>query len=639
MDASLEDAPFVAEPASDTDSDEELEFCGPQSAGIETGEKPLPGLWDLESFSRALVCSYQGEHPKAECAYGRCASCGIKSLNWSLKEKSDMTAEVRYKIFRKRFDENARKKDGSRGKTVLEYAQVVTTLAEVIRDTQAWLKGFIPHQLEASWQGGCWSSRKATLQHDPMDKTLLLSIDFSMNLDIKYSKEVQSLFFSNPQCSLFVVCAYVHLQPGTFINQAHMFWSDCKKHDAAYATAGLRRVIDYYRSLNWQGTSIEIWSDGASAHFKSRQACWFLSDTVADQCVDIDRHYFATSHGKGAHDSAGGWAKRGVGMEMVKPKGKFLRDARGIVRFASKEPCMQGKRIALHVVDKEGYVNKLFYYKHWHLKESNLEDLRVTCPSNLRPVKGIQSMHFIAFRKDDPKGVLHARRLSCHCGSCDERQYSMCWKPTYTGGELQKHDIQPGMATFKQKRKALSTTLPPSLPLSNVMYRDVVALAPKCMLGSCSTTHQSSQGFMLLMVERPPYKSLWTVYRIGGHKSEGLHDTVVAKTGQLVMSGYVMQQDTDAKVGTAMVVYKVPPSSRRQFVDPTCILHAGVPCNEESRMTRKSNMREYHISKALLDQIAKMASKADKGKRPMAIPPDKSATKQAGQHRVRYKAK
>ena len=64
INASHDDAPFVAEPDSDNDSEccegpaSELEFQWPETANIVTGDKELPALWDLESFSRALVCPF-----------------------------------------------------------------------------------------------------------------------------------------------------------------------------------------------------------------------------------------------------------------------------------------------------------------------------------------------------------------------------------------------------------------------------------------------------------------------------------------------------------------------------------------------------------------------------------------------------
>jgi hypothetical protein len=56
---------------------------------------------------------------------------------------------------------------------------------------------------------------------------------------------------------------------------------------------------------------IDIFSDGAAQHFKQKYT-FFTATTLLSQGVQVNWHFFATSHGKGAVNGVGGSIKRAV---------------------------------------------------------------------------------------------------------------------------------------------------------------------------------------------------------------------------------------------------------------------------------------------------------------------------------------
>ena len=78
--------------------------------------------------------------------------------------------------------------------------------------------------------------------------------------------------------------------------------------------------------LSEEVKKLYIWSDGPSSQFKNK----FIANTLPWLCekhsVNIEWHFFATSHGKGCVDGVGGTIKRHVTDKVIQRKA-VIKDA------------------------------------------------------------------------------------------------------------------------------------------------------------------------------------------------------------------------------------------------------------------------------------------------------------------------
>ena len=52
-------------------------------------------------------------------------------------------------------------------------------------------------------------------------------------------------------------------------------------------------------------TTVDVWSDGPSTHFKNRYMEWFVADAYSAMDVHFCWDFFSAMHGKGPSDSEG----------------------------------------------------------------------------------------------------------------------------------------------------------------------------------------------------------------------------------------------------------------------------------------------------------------------------------------------
>ena len=132
--------------------------------------------------------------------------------------------------------------------------------------------------------------------------------DFSENPTILEQDEVQSAHWTHGQATLFTARAWT--PDGDF---SYGVISDNLSHDKYSAATYMERVIEDTQSrMTSKLTEIDIHTDGAAQHFKSRYMFLYISRLMAKKGIKVNWHFSATSHGKGAVDGIGGALKRAV---------------------------------------------------------------------------------------------------------------------------------------------------------------------------------------------------------------------------------------------------------------------------------------------------------------------------------------
>ena len=169
-----------------------------------------------------------------------------------------------------------------------------------------------------------------TLHHFPGENQAVVQVDFSENASIVCQDEVQSAHWSHAQVALYTVVAWT--PEGTY---SYAIISDYLSHDK-YAVQHFNSIIITNIKDRMKGTlqKVDIFSDGAAQHFKQRYI-FYTATTFHQKGIQVNWHFFATSHGKGAVDGVGGTVKRAVHI-AIKSRQVNVSDAKEYAESAKK---------------------------------------------------------------------------------------------------------------------------------------------------------------------------------------------------------------------------------------------------------------------------------------------------------------
>jgi hypothetical protein len=180
-------------------------------------------------------------------------------------------------------------------------------------------------------------------QH-PRPGQAIVQIDFSENASIICQDEVQSAHWSHTQVTIYTVVAWT--SSGTY---SFALTSDYLSHDK-YAVDHFNKIIVRQLNARMNGSLkvIDMFSDGAAQHFKQKYS--FVSATkLQDDGIQVNWHFFATSHGKGAVDGIGGTVKRVV-QAAIKTRRCNVSNA---LEYSECAKQLLDKTTVIHVLSNE----------------------------------------------------------------------------------------------------------------------------------------------------------------------------------------------------------------------------------------------------------------------------------------------
>ena len=165
-----------------------------------------------------------------------------------------------------------------------------------------------PHSFIATQQASFYASRKVALKKGEF----LVTLDFSENYSFVLQDATQGFHWNNSQATLHPFIAY-YLESGEIHHVSYVVISDCLHHDTVAVHLFQRYFIAFLKELlpaRLHPKKIIYFSDGAAPQYKNRKNFLNLCHRQNDFGVKAERHFVATSHGKGACDGLGGTVKR-----------------------------------------------------------------------------------------------------------------------------------------------------------------------------------------------------------------------------------------------------------------------------------------------------------------------------------------
>lgn len=147
-------------------------------------------------------------------------------------------------------------------------------------------------------------NKKQTLE----ENEVLIICDFSENFTFVLQDEVQSFHWNNAQCTLHPFVVYFK-NNGVLEHISFIIISDILKHDTIAVQLFISKLLEFLQTK----ISVEkciFMSDGAASQYKNRKNFSSICGFKEKHNVEIEWHFFATSHGKGPCDAIGGNLKR-----------------------------------------------------------------------------------------------------------------------------------------------------------------------------------------------------------------------------------------------------------------------------------------------------------------------------------------
>jgi hypothetical protein len=379
----------------------------------------LPSEFSCYALARACVCGRAAteQFSGMGCYRGECGQCGVKTATFEVAEEHKLQ-QVSFKKFK-----YVDKPDGRRQ---MDLVVEEMTLQDAVTELCSQLSVYVLHDFLVRWQRLQFNNcTQGQLPHE-----LITSADYAENLTFEYDNAVQSMYWVNSQCTLYVVIVYlINKDTGVQQVETHAFWSDDMKHDLVFAELCNGKLMDALR-LRPDVPELKCWfrwSDNCSSQFKCSDYFYVLSDALQHVGIPVQHDYFERNHGKGLHDSEGGAAKAAIKSESFKSDGDVLKSAAAVTQYCNAElgtptraASSQSSRIA----------QRHFY----NVTKEEVEAARAKRP-HAATVHGTRSFHSI--RAPGRTGVIHSRHMSCTCLICRSQMVpSSQLQPALQGGAV-----------------------------------------------------------------------------------------------------------------------------------------------------------------------------------------------------------
>lgn len=236
-----------------------------------------------------------------ECASGICMSClDIKNILSNLMSEYHSNELLKFKEWRK--------VDGYVQKVAINDMTIANVLSKLTDE----ITGYKIHYYLKKVQQNMYALSKSTQSSD----SATIVVDYSENYSTKSQFEVQSSYFGRHQISLFTCAAYI----GQDFEENYLIASDDIAHTKEQVNANVKKILIDLKSKFPSLKSVIIFSDGAAGQFKNRFNLGNLIYAREDFGLEIEWHFFVTSHGKSSADGIGGIVKRGVHYRVLSGK-------------------------------------------------------------------------------------------------------------------------------------------------------------------------------------------------------------------------------------------------------------------------------------------------------------------------------
>lgn len=319
---------------------------------------------NFPSFSGELPDSIVCAPGSRSCWLNECHACKDADI-FKTKYKLDNTSESATTWYVWKSDQ-----DNKLCKAVEE-----GTTEDLFNHISSLVPQFLRHCFIKRMQAEYYQKQREAITSEQSDSSVaLLQVDFSENYTCIYQDEVQSAHWQQHQVSLFTAALYYNgiLHPKVIASD-----------NLTHAKETLLAYVDYLlEDLPKTVKIINVWSDGPSSQFKNRFIAAALPSLQCRHDLNIQWHYFATSHGKGPVDGIGGSVKRQV-WSAVKERKDIVTNASTFVAAAEKVSNVNVIEMTSLQIDQRN-------------EQMNLEDIFNTAP----PMPGITGIHNLRIVND-----------------------------------------------------------------------------------------------------------------------------------------------------------------------------------------------------------------------------------------------
>ena len=232
-----------------------------------------------------MVCDIDS----AECMLGHCPNCpGADCIDQKIHL---IDSEIKYKQW-----------------VSTDRSDLVTILKdnhEFLSDLKEKLVSIKKHHFIAKRQANFLQSKKLALS----PSEIIIIGDFSENYTCIVQDAIQSFHWVNSQVTLHPFVVYYKYED-ILMNKTFCVISDELSHSTESFYAFQKTLINYLKTTMENLQKVLYFSDGCAAQYKNKKKFANLCYHEDDFKVKAEWNFFATSHGKGPCDGAGGTIKR-----------------------------------------------------------------------------------------------------------------------------------------------------------------------------------------------------------------------------------------------------------------------------------------------------------------------------------------
>jgi hypothetical protein len=303
------------------------------------------------------------------------------------------------------------------------------------------------HLLQSDWQYAVYRSLRKNV---PLN-TVVMVLDFGENFRTFNQNEVQSAHFAYRQITVHpVVCHYNCITCEGIVQEVCVCLTDDLVHDHQAVQAFTAKVLDHLRGKGIECKTCLQFTDGCSAHYRSKKPFMDLSQSESNLGCVINRNYFEKGHGKSLADGAIAVTKRVV-RQAITSDDLVITSVEDMTKFLRREKQVQGD-MGECCHSQSMYFNVVYDRK----KEMFAE-----------PAQRVLGTLDIHQAKTVEPGVIAVRNMSCVCEGCTNGDASQCVNKEY----VQEFDLQ-GCSKSKQlelnkgSMKPTSTDIKKTKPMS-----------------------------------------------------------------------------------------------------------------------------------------------------------------------------
>ena len=378
----------------------------------------LDSEWDCSDLT---VCQYD-TFPAQECLKRNCSNCGIDKISEHYSPLINSHGQEEIKTNKWKYVKETRKVRNV--EKVVTSVQLITEkkkISQVIFELETEAKELSSHLFRAKWQQTMFAKAKEEMQ----PKSAVMVLDFAENYTCSLQSEVQSHHWSLNQVTVHPVVAFVNASEtaGPYTNISTMiFITADRKHDSAAVQVFTEKSVQELKAKFETERFVEF-TDCCAGQYRGKSAFADLSFLSKD--LQIERHFFESSHGKSSADGMSAVVKHAA-TKAVTNNEIIIRNAEEFYLFCEKNLKQVGDGVFQSEAVK--YKNSV---RTFHLIDiEEIEQYRRSPGRNVKPVKGTMKVHSV--RGIRPYEV-KLRDISCFCSNCTTNNDNPCQNSEVAG--------------------------------------------------------------------------------------------------------------------------------------------------------------------------------------------------------------